>query len=390
MKVYTARGREERRGSALIILMIVILLVSIGGAAMVGFAKNQAYSMNKVRDYLTAQAYAEAGASEAYALIKSDFALAGDPTKFPLRTFGDGSYDATVTPVGTAAALIECVGTKGSVIATVRMDVKNFTAGSGGGGGAQPTDPYAYSWLVNGQMRMNGASTFEGYLHANNDFDVNGLSGWGSAAKPVQASATVGIRFSGPCTLYGDMRAPAISGSFSPGTTTVAASPVVPLPTLNFTALYNTALANGQVVGSQYLSADTTWTIPGGVKWINGTLTVKSSKTLTYSGCVIATGAIDIMGTVNATPVADKPTLASRDSTMDIGNSTSRGVLYSAGDMTFSGGCDFTGSIFCGGNLTFNGAGDRFAYANYAPGSGGGGGGGGSMAAKVGVTAWQK
>jgi hypothetical protein len=388
---YTSKvGQEGSRGSALITLMIIILLVSIAGASMVGFAKQQVFAVSKVRDYLKAQAYAEAGANEAYNTLKTNFALRSDPANFPPRTFGDGGYAVGVQSVSDTLASITSTGTIGSVISVVKMDVKNFNPGATGWE-VQPTDPYAYSWLVNGICRMNGSSVFGGYVHANNGIDVNGLSTWGEPTNEVRASASVSAVYSGPCTLHGTLRAPAISGSFAPGTATEAASPIVPIPPLDLAQLFQTALDNGQVVNSQTINANTTWNIPGGVKWINGTLLVKSTKKLTYTGCVIATGAITIQGNgiLDATPVAGKPVLVSRDSSVSMGKGVARGILRSAGDMTFSGGCDFRGTIFCGGNLTFNGSGDRFSYENYGPGSGGGGGEG-TSADLVGVTAWQK
>ena len=394
MHAYIPGKESRRRGSAMVTLMVVVLLVSIAGAAMVSFAKQQAFAVTKIRDNLKAQSYAEAGVNEAYNAVKTAFATASDPSQFPAMTFGDGSYDVTVTMVGDDRASIVSVGECGGSTITVKADVKNMlpaTPGTGGGG-YQPVDPFAYTWLANGQVRMNGSSEFGGFVHANNDIDVNGSSDWGTAAEPVFASATVGIRFSGVCTLYGEMKAPSVSGSFSPGAVVVAPSPLVPIPTLDFTALYNTALANGQVVGSQSVNANKTWNIPGGVKWINGTLSVANNKTLTYSGCIVVTGDINMKqnATLNATPIAGLPTLVSRDGNMTMGHGQTAGLLWAKGDITFSGGADFTGTIICGGNLLFNGSGSRFTYTDYGFGAGGGSSTPGSTADHVVITAWQQ
>lgn len=386
--------RKERRGSALVTLMIIITLASVAGAAMVGFAKQQAYSMTKIRDYLKAQAFAEAGANQAYAVLKEAFADASDPSKFPAQSIGDGGYDATVTLVGSNKASIVSVGHCGNSTITVKADVWNQAPASGGGSGGTepPTDPYAYTWLVNGQMRMNGQSEFVGFLHANNDIDVNGASQWGTATEPTYASASVGIRFSGPCTLYGDVWSPSISGSFAPGTTTIAPSPAVPIPELDLAGLYAIASANGQVVGSQTISADTLWNIPGGVKWVNGSLTVKSGKKLTWTGCIVATGAIEFKGQLHATRYLNYPTIISRDSSITVrGQHTFNGLMYSGGDILFCGSGTFEGSIICGGNLRFNGSGERFSYVDCRPGGGGGSGSGSTNAADhVIITAWQQ
>lgn len=385
---------NRRRGSAMVTLMVVILLVSIAGAAMVGFAKQQAHAVTRVRDYLKAQAYAEAGANEAYNTIKTNFANAADPSQFPAMTFGDGTYDVTVTTVGSDQASIVAVGQCGTATITVKADVKNMLPGTPGSGGGTtpPTDPWAYTWLVNGQMRMNGQSEFVGYLHANNDIDVNGASQWGTATEPTYASASVGIRFSGPCTLYGAVQSPSISGSFSPGTVTVAPTPIVPIPSLDLTALYNIALANGQVVGSQTISANTLWNIPGGVKWVNGNLTVKSGKKLTWTGCIVATGSIDFKGQLHATQFQDYPTVIARDGSIVVkGQHDFTGLMYAGGDIEFCGSGTFAGSIICGGNLRFNGSGERFSYVDCRPGGAGGGGSTpGSTSDHVVITAWQQ
>ena len=390
MKTYPVTRRERQRGSALITFLGVILIVSLAAAALVGFARQQAYSVGRTKDYIKAQVIAEAGANEAYSLLKENFAARNNADLFPEKTFGDGTYDATVTSVGSDMAQITCEATVGDATATAIMDVKNF--GTSTDDTLLPNNPYAYTWLVNGECRMNGSSEFTGNLHANNNIDVNGSSDWGTATEPVHVTASgSGIVFSGPCTLYGDMQAPAISGSFSPGTVTESPVATVPFPTLDLTPYYTIATENGQVVGSQTISANTTWDIPGGVKWINGTLTVKKG-TLTWTGCIIVTGAIDGKGTLNNTTYLDYPALVSRDSTITLSgqNSLFRGLMYSQGDILFSGcgGSAFYGSIFCGGNLRFNGSGGRYGYVYSGPGSGGASDG--TAQDHVAVTAWQK
>lgn len=382
------RTEAGKQGAALVTMMIVLLLVCMASAALVAFATQQSHQAGRVRDYMKAQAYAEAGINEAYNAIKTNFAGAGNAALFPAAEFGDGGYDVTVTVVGDEQASLVSVGECGDATVTVKADVKNFGRGTSGSE-PQPTDPYAYTWLVNGEMRMNGSSEFIGYLHANNNIDVNGTSDWGTSTGEVHASATVDVRFSGPCTLYGDIRSPSISGSFSPGSAIVTPSPLVPIPTLDLTAMYNIALANGQVVGSQTISSDTIWTIPGGVKWVNGSLTVKSNRKLTWTGCIIATGAIDFKGQLHATQYLNYPTIVSRDSSITVsGSHTFNGLMYSGGDITFNGSGTCRGTIICGGNLRFNGSGARFSYVYCGPNAGGGETG--EEADRVVITAWQK
>ncbi|MBP7828882.1 MAG: hypothetical protein KA248_03075 [Kiritimatiellae bacterium] len=384
----TYRTEAGKQGAALVTMMIVLLLVCLASAALVAFATQQSHAAGRIRDYMKAQAYAEAGINEAYNTIKTNFSLASNAGLFPATDFEDGGYDVTVTTVGDDQASLVSVGTCGDATITVKADVKNFGRGTAGSE-PQPTDPYAYTWLVNGEMRMNGTSEFVGYLHANNNIDVNGTSDWGTPTGEVYASASVDVRFSGPCTLYGEIRSPAIDGSFSPGSAIETASPLVPIPELDLTAFYNIALANGQVVGSQTISSDTIWTIPGGVKWVNGNLTVKSNRKLTWTGCIIATGSIDFKGQLHATQYLDYPTIVSRDSSITVsGSHTFNGLMYSGGDITFNGAGTCRGTILCGGNLRFNGSGARFSYVYCGPGAGGGQQA--EEADRVVITAWQK
>ena len=384
----THRTEAGKQGAALVTMMIILLLVCMASAALVAFATQQSHATERIRDYMKAQAYAEAGINDAYNAIKTNFSAAGNAALFPSKDFEDGNYDVTVTVVGDDQASLVSVGECGDATITVKADVKNFGRGTEGSE-PQPIDPYAYTWLVNGEMRMNGSSEFVGYLHANNNIDVNGSSAWGTPTGTVHASATVDVRFSGPCTLYGDIRSPSISGSFSPGSAIVTPSPLVPIPTLDLTALYNIAQANGQVVGSQTISADTIWTIPGGVKWVNGNLTVKSNRKLTWTGCIIATGAIDFKGQLHATRYLNYPTIVSRDSSITVsGTHTFNGLMYSGGDITFNGSGTCRGTIICGGNLRFNGSGARFSYDYCGPSSGGGQQA--EEADRVVITAWQK
>ena len=393
MKTYPVTRRERQRGSALVTFLGVIVIVSLAAAALVGFARQQAYSVGRTKDYIKAQVLAEAGANEAYNLLKNNFAARDNPDLFPEKEFGEGIYDATVTPVGSDMALISCEATVGDATAEAKLDVKNF--GTTIGQNLPPSNPYAYSWLVYGEMRMNGSSEFTGKLHANNNIDVNGNSIWGTETEPVTVTACAAansIVFAGPCALHGEMKAPDITGSFAPGTVTEVPVDTVPFPVLDLMPYYTIAEENGQVVGSQTINADTTWNIPGGVKWINGTLTIKANRTLTWNGCVIVTGAIDGKGDLNNTTYLDYPALVSRDSTITVSgqNSQFRGLMYAKGDILFvgCGNSAFYGSIFCGGNLRFNGAGGRYGYVYCGPGSGGV-----SDAATmdhVAVTAWQK
>jgi len=392
--------KQRRQGAALVSLMVIVLLVSIAGAAMVGFAKQQAFSITRVRDYMKAQAYAEAGANEAYSILKSDFASAQDPSLFPARNFGDGGYDATVTAVGSDQASIESVGQCGNASITVKCDVMNMApaggGGGGGGGGSTPPAVGAYTlvivsgekmtWTGSGTMDING-----GTIHSGADTK---LTGSGKFNGNFESQGR--IWSTGSVKINGDATAPSWKGK-SPGnvlgTATTATPDPVALPPIDLTPYYDEALANGQVYnGYTHWSGSSKVTIPGGIMWVNGKFKYSGSGGI--EGCIIATGDIDITGSGDQIKVGDFPALISRDGDIDIaGSGKFHGLIYAInGDFDKSGSGDTWGSIFCKGKFKKSGSWQLCTYENSTPvppGGGGGGGGGGSSDHVV-ITAWQQ
>jgi hypothetical protein len=391
-------NKNTRRGAALVTLMVVILIVSIAGAAMVGFAKQQAYSITRVRDYLKAQAYAEAGANAAYNVIKTNFADASDPSKFPAVAFGDGGYDVTVTVVGDDQASIVAVGQCGNATITVKADVKNMQPVQQQPSGPPvlpPDNPWGYSVLVNGYITHNGAGTAFGKVHVNNYLTQNGSIEWGSDADPMQVSCSGANGFigNGSISIHGTIRAPQIqiNGTEHVHQKLVQSVPTVPFPTLDLTPYYQIALANGQVFSSQSPNGDVNWgLIPGGVKWISGTFSQNGS--LSYQGAIIATGNITFNGSVTQTKYQQLPAIISRDGYVKVnGSHQINGLVYAKGDCTWNGAGHIYGSILVGGNLTFNGSYGNIYYdfSQPSPDPAGGGGGSGVSDHCV-ITAWQQ
>lgn len=390
---YSKVGQEGSRGSALITLMIIILLVSIAGASMVGFAKQQVYSVTKVRDYLKAQAYAEAGANEAYNTLKTNFALRSDPANFPPRTFGDGGYAVGVQSVSATMASITSTGAIGSVMSVVKMDVKNF--GTGEARTVPPTSPYYYGVFVNGYLDHNGAGTLKGNAHANGYLISSGGGGllWGEAANPIDVAVcgAAGASFNGGGTIYGTLKAVSLpKGTPTPCTVTLGAVPTIAMPNISakLTEYYNIALANGQVFSSAPSGGN--WgTIPGGVRWFNLPAGFRVNAGVSYVGSVICTGPVEFRGGLTQTRVGDLPALVSRDGGITVrGAHAVQGLVYANGDVEWNGAGTIDGSIIVGGNMRFNGAYGNLAYTYSVPGDAGGSSG--SSADLAGVTAWQK
>ena len=391
MKTYPVTRQERQRGSALITFLGVILIVSLAAAALVGFARQQAYSVGRTKDYIKAQVIAEAGANEAYSLLKTNFAARTNPDLFPETSFGEGTYDATVTPVGDDAAVITCEATVGDATATAIMDVKNF--GTTTSGTPPSTSPWAHSIFCNGYITHNGSGTTIGSVHVNNYLQCNGSLTWGTSevdCNVTACSSSKGFKGNGTITIYGTVKAPVISvnGTDAIRTKVITAVDVIPFPEIDLAPYYQIAEANGQVFSSQSPNGTADWgAIPGGVKWINGTLTQNGS--LSWQGCVIATGNIRFNGTISQTRIGDLPAIISRDGEIRVnGAHTVNGLVYSKGDLTWNGAGTINGAILVGGNLTFNGTYGNIAYVYSEPGTVDGTSG--TSKDHVAVTAWQK
>jgi len=402
MKVYAAkRGDKRRKGSAMITVLALIGVVMITTLYLTTFAKNQSGLVKGTHDYLGAKALAEAGASEAYAILKANWNAKGNSANFPQRSLGGGTYQATVTTVNTNRAGISCTATYGSKTATVKIDVANVasnTSSSGSGSGTTPpTSPWAYSVLINGYLTMNGAGINYDYLQVNSYISVNGTMTWGSAGSNVHVScsdSSQGFSGNGTITINGSLVAPkiTINGTKTITTQVITNVPVVSFPTPDLTAYYTIAVANGQVYSNLMVNGSTNWgTIPGGIKWVNGTFT--QNGTLTYSGCIIATGAIQFNGGFTQTRVGDLPAVVSRDSTVQVnGSHTVQGLVYSKSDTSWNGSGSLVGALLVGGNCSFNGAYGLLSYTYSYPGTAAGGGslgGTGGGTPQVAITCWQ-
>ena len=391
-------NREQKRGAALLTLMIIMLLVVGTVAYMVKDAKQQAFAVTHVRDYLKAQAYAEGGANQAYSLLKTNFALRLDPSRFPPTSYGDGTYDVTITSVGTNKAVISCVGQRGHSTVNVMCDIQNFAAGTSSPGGTNAVPPavgaYTFAIVSGGPMGWSGSGNINvgtGKLHGNGQFKMTG-----SKQVTGNISSSVKVWLTGSTKISGNAAAPVItaSGSAITGSKTVGAVPNVVIPDIDLTPYYNHALAQGEVLnGNQHFPASSGDLAPdGGIMWVNGNLKIATSGKQT--GCFIATGDIDITGSGDQVKVGNFPAFVSRDGTVDIsGSGKSHGLIYAkTGGFDKSGSGDHTGSIIVNGDFDASGSWSLLTYENSTPVApvGSGGSGEATTGDRVGVIAWQK
>jgi hypothetical protein len=221
-------------------------------------------------------------------------------------------------------------------------------------------------------------------VRCNQDIRTTGSFSWGTVANPIDVYCTVEFRANGSAVLEGMVYAPSVT---APGGVprTIQAVPAVAMPVLDLTPYYSLALANGQVLAGGTVSGNI-GTIPGGVRWYNGAVTVNGG--VSYVGCVIATGSINFKGGCTQTKVNSLPALVSRDGTVTLSGARSmQGLIYAWSDLTANGAGTEDGTMIVGGNLTLNGSYGLFTYDYSFPSVDGTDG---TQDVDVGVTAWQK
>lgn len=375
-----------RAGAAFMTVMIVVLIISFVSSAIVSMAMYQPRSIARVRDYIRAKAIAEAGVNQAYSMLVTNFAARYDGAAFPATSFGGGTFDVTVSAVGTDAAYLVSVGTFGTSTARAAVDLKNYGETEPSTG---PSSAWGHSIFANGSINLNGSGTLYGSAFSNQSLTQNGAIEWGSSEVACDVYTVGPFRVNGTADVFGDVYAPVIlvTGQNNITATHQQTVPPIRFPTIDLTELYNTAVANGQVYGGGTYNSDVTLgNIPGGVAWFSGD--VRFKKTLDFTGCVIATGDIRFDGAFSNTREGNLPAIVSRDGGILInGHHTLEGLVYCAGDLRMNGSGTIDGSIVVGGNIDLNGSYGIVTYTYSAPPGAGSDGDGGDV---IGISAWQE
>lgn len=359
---------RRRQGSALLTVLLLVLLVPLVGGAIIRLAQQQSFTVHRQADMMRAKLIAEAGANFAYQQVAQNFPTRTNASAFPSTSYAGGTYDVTVQPLGTRAAVIISTGQFNSAITRVIMDIYNDGELSGV---LPPTSPWAHSVFVNGTITLNGSGNVLGSVRCNSTVRQNGSIEWGLATNTCNVWSVGEFRANGVATIYGTVNAPIIDASGYITQRNVGPVATVPFPTVDLTPYYNIAVANGQVFsGGTYNSDVALGNIPGGICWYNGNVTFK--KSCSFRGCVIATGGVLFNGSLTQRKYGNYPAIVSRDSEIQVnGSHTIEGLLYCKGDMRLNGSGQIDGSIVVGGNMEFNGSYGVVSYVKCEPGTGG-------------------
>jgi hypothetical protein len=337
---------------------------------MISMASQQAYSARLVRDEIKAQALAEAGANEAYAILKADFSSREDPDAFPEKEYAGGTYDANVSPIGDDSATVVCVASVGDATATVRMDVKDFGIDDGGAAGPGPAPLPAYQCaILAGSIRWGGNGqtvTGGGDVHSQSTFEMNGTTD----VFCDELTAVTHIKAVGNCTITADTTSPSYQnkcpGNITGNVTTAPVDPI-PIPVLDLAPYYQYALAHGEVHDSLAAAGGSTIQPDGGIAWINGDVHLSGGASIV--GCIIATGDIKVTGNCTHTLVGDFPGFISRDGDIEFTScSHLYGLIYAPnGNIKMTGGGQITGTVICSGEFWKNGGWDAVTWADSTP-----------------------
>lgn len=389
MRASRKESDRGRGGAALVIIMIILMVMAIAGASMIGMAGYQVRSVQRLIDRIKAEAIAEAGAAEAYAILRDDFSKRYQVDPIAVREFEGGVYNFSVAPVGDHGAQLWGEGTYNGASFYVGMNLQDVHPGEGPNN-PPPSSPWAHSVFVNGRLTHNGAGILIGSVRCNNEIRCNGAFVWGTESQDCDVWAYSQLRANGVTVIHGTVYSPSIrvNGVDQIREKVIGPIELVEFPVLDLTPYYQIAEENGQVFSDGNYNGSYNWgAIPGGVRWFNGNLRVNGS--LTYEGCIIATGYVLFNGVVYQIRVGDLPAVVSRDSYIKVnGASIFHGLIYAAGDVTYNGAQLLEGGLLVGGNCRFNGAYGQIAYSYSQPGSGGGGGGGSEDSKDIAVTAW--
>jgi hypothetical protein len=127
-------------------------------------------------------------------------------------------------------------------------------------------------------------------------------------------------------------------------------------------------VAHGTVYnGNLQLTGSRDTVIPGGVLWVNGNFSLSGS--MKFTGCVIATGSVNISGSGDFTKVNNTPVIVSINSNISLsGSGKITGLIFAQnGAITKSGSGDVKGSLLCKGDLTKTGSWSTLTYTKFLP-----------------------
>lgn len=355
----------RKDGFALATVLVAIFVSTLMVTGLVNYSVQRSYSARKMGDRAKAITYSEAGLDYAYSLISKDFDLRSDADSFPATTYAEGSYEFVFSSVTSNSVLVSCIGYCGAASNVSAISILNYTETFG----ASESEAWDYAVFSGGQIGWSGSGTFNGggvKLHSGQPFL---LSGSGYINADIYSPHEIKLQ-GNAAVLDGDAVAPDIidnKGNIT-GTSTEAAVDPIPFPSVDLTPYYQEALAESQVYnGDQSFDLSTIGSVPGGIIWVNGAVTLNGSGSA--SVCIIATGDIKSSASGTLTQYSTYPTLVSRDGDIKISSQGDyEGLIYvPSGDFAMSGSGTIAGQLMIAGNMDKSGVSSAFSFVTSAP-----------------------
>ncbi len=400
----TKIGPENKYGFSLLTVLFFMAAISTFLAMLIHSSSQRAYTASRLTDQIKATAMAEAGCEYGYAILSTDWESRYDPSAFSSQssstpsssssahqistTQQSASYEVSVEPVGSLAAIVASTGTCGSASAVSIISVQNLVENA-------PPDPvldaeaFSYAILCGGEFDFSGCGTIsapEGALfHANGEMFLRG-----NTDALINLSSSSLIQINNNVTIGGDVTADDFGRTkwnkvTVSGTKTQAIVDPIEIPDIDLTAYYNWALEHNEV----YNGFTTTTDInpDGGILWVEGDVHISAHAVV--NGSIIATGDINMSGAIDINPTTCAFGLVSRDGDIQITSSgTINGLIYAkTGGLDHTANGEIVGQIIVNGDIKKAGNSDIMAgYAQSLPSPPGVS----PIMPYISITAWQK
>lgn len=338
----------NNRGTIFAQTIIAMFMMTMMAGYVFDLSSQDMRTIKNLDRGMQAQYLAEAGLNEALSVLTADFDDWNNAAAFPATALGNGTYDATVSRIGTRY-LVSSVGT---VAGTQRSATAEVTAPS--------TSALAYI--------LAGGSTVDLRLTA---WTIALISGSIYAAQNILLRSTAAfssIVLFNPGDVYAGGTISNLGGNIVLGNLNPNWANVVGFPVFDYTQYQGIAQANGL-----YFNGDQTFAVansipanpPGGVIYVNGNITISAAQTTT--ACLIATGNITLtQGTVTINQFQNYPALMTVNGDITIrsvgaaaqGHLVARGLVYAGNNFALSGNHNWAvvvGSIIARGTLSESG-----------------------------------
>lgn len=341
----TAESSPRRdRGTIFLQTIVSMFIMTLMAGYIVNVSTQDSRMVRTLNRSAAAQNLAEAGLAQAFSALKADFNDWADASNYPLTNLGGGTYDASVTRIGTRY-LVTSVGSVGSVTRTVSAEITAPTVS-------------ALDYI------LAGGSTLDLRLTAKSTLEIIGKIYAASTIYMKAIANGAQINIHDPGDVYSGGTIDNGGGNIVTGTLTPNWSTQVGFPVFNYAGYQAIAQANGYYYNGDRTYNSTT-TIPaapaGGVIFVNGNVTISAAQSTT--ACFVATGTITItQGTVTINQYQNYPAMMTQTGDIilrSVGNSAkgrlvATGLVYAGNNFSLSGNHNsaaVTGSIIARGTL---------------------------------------